>query len=194
MKPRFFATPAAFRQWFERNHDGTQELWVGFYKKGSGKPSITWPEAVDEALCFGWIDGVRKSIDEESYMIRFSPRKKRSAWSAVNIRRGKELIEMGRMTPAGLDAFEKRSEELSEIYSYERKNAVLPRKFEKQIRANKKAWAFFADQPASYRKAVTWWIISAKKEETQLKRLAKLIEDSENKRTVPPLTRPQRKS
>jgi uncharacterized protein YdeI (YjbR/CyaY-like superfamily) len=194
MRPKFFRTADSFRRWLERNHDAAQELWVGFYKKGSGKPSITYPEAVDEALCFGWIDGVRRSLDEDSYVNRFTPRTKTSSWSAVNIKRAKELIEMGRMTPAGLDAFEKRSEELSAIYSYERQNAVLPRKFEKQIRANKKAWAFFADQPASYRKAVTWWIISAKKEETQLKRLAKLIEDSENKRTVPPLTRPQRKS
>jgi uncharacterized protein YdeI (YjbR/CyaY-like superfamily) len=194
MKPKFFHTPAAFRQWFEQNHDGEQELWVGFFKKGSGKPSITWPEAVDEALCFGWIDGVRKSIDDESYMIRFSPRKKMSTWSAVNIRRAKELTEMGRMRPAGLTAFEKRSEERSAIYSYERQNATLPRKYEKQIRANKEAWAFFSGQPPSYRKAVAWWIISAKKEETQLKRLAKLIEDSENKRTVPPLTPPQKKT
>jgi uncharacterized protein YdeI (YjbR/CyaY-like superfamily) len=194
MKAKFFATPAAFRQWFERNHDGERELWVGFYKKGSGKPSITWPEAVDEALCFGWIDGVRKSIDDESYMIRFTPRKKTSAWSAVNIRRAKELIQMGHMTPAGFQAFEKRSEERSAIYSYERQNAALPHKYETQIRANKQAWAFLSGQPPSYRKAVAWWIISAKKKETQLKRLGKLIEDSENKRTVAPLSRPQKKS
>ena len=166
---------------------------MGFYKKGSGRPSITWPEAVDEALCFGWIDGVRKGVDDDSYMIRFTPRTKTSTWSAVNIKRAKELIEMGRMRRAGLRAFEKRSEERSAIYSYERQNAALPPKYEKRVRANKEAWAFFSAQPPSYRKAVAWWIISAKREETQLKRLAKLIEDSENKRTVPPLTRPEKK-
>lgn len=193
MQPRFFRTPAAFRQWFERHHDNERELWVGFYKKSSGKPSITWPEAVDEALCFGWIDGVRKGVNDDSYMIRFTPRTKTSTWSAVNIKRAKELIEMGRMRPAGLRAFEKRSEERSAIYSYERQNAVLPPKYEKRVRANKEAWAFFSAQPPSYRKAVAWWIISAKREETQLKRLARLIEDCENKRTVPPLSRPERK-
>jgi uncharacterized protein YdeI (YjbR/CyaY-like superfamily) len=178
----------------ERNHDAAQELWVGFYKKGSGKPSITYPEAVDEALCFGWIDGVRRSLDEDSYVNRFTPRTKTSSWSAVNIKRAKELIEMGRMTPAGLAAFEKRSEKRAAAHSYQRQNAALPREYEKQIRANRRAWTFLSAQPPSYRKAAAWWIVSAKRPETQLKRLTTLIEDSENQRTVSPLTRPPKKN
>jgi uncharacterized protein YdeI (YjbR/CyaY-like superfamily) len=194
MTPRFFRTATSFRRWLERNHDIAPELWVGFYKKGSGKPSITYPEAVDEALCFGWIDGVRRSLDEDSYVNRFTPRTKTSTWSAVNIKRAKELIEMGRMTPAGLAAFEKRSEERAVAYSYQRRNAALPRDYEKRIRAKRRAWTFFSAQPQSYRKAAAWWIISAKRKETQLRRLAKLIEDSENQRTISPLTRPPKKN
>jgi uncharacterized protein YdeI (YjbR/CyaY-like superfamily) len=192
VKPKFFATPAALRQWFERNHARADELWVGFYKKGSGKRSVTYPEAVDEALCFGWIDGVRKRLDQDSYINRFSPRTQTSAWSAVNIKRAKELIEQGRMTPAGMAAFERRSEERAAIHSYERRNATLPHEHERMFRANRRAWAFFSGQPPSYRKAATWWVISARRKETQLKRLATLIEHSENQRRVPPLTPPQK--
>src|SRR5919205_1152453 len=121
MTPHFFKTPAAFRKWLAANHDKSKELWVGYYKKGSGKPSITWPESVDEALCFGWIDGIRKSIDDESYTIRFTPRRPRSIWSAVNVKRARELMETGRMHPAGLKAFEERVSERSGIYSYEQR-------------------------------------------------------------------------
>jgi uncharacterized protein YdeI (YjbR/CyaY-like superfamily) len=186
----FFKTPADFRTWLEKNHDKKQELLVGFYKKASGKPSITWPEAVDAALCFGWIDGVRKRVDESRYTIRFTPRTNRSTWSAVNIERAKELKKQGLMHPAGIAAFEKRSEERSKNYSYERKNAALDPTFEKRFRANKKAWAFFERQTASYKKAAVWWVISAKKEETRLRRLDKLIEASGREQAIAPLAPP----
>jgi uncharacterized protein YdeI (YjbR/CyaY-like superfamily) len=190
MKPTFFATPSEFRDWLAEHHDNSQELWVGFYKKGSGEPSITWPEAVDEALCFGWIDGVRKSIDDVSYTIRFTPRKPRSIWSAVNIKRAQELTNLGRMRPAGLRAFEERTAEKSGIYAYEQKNAAeFDAASEQQFRANKQAWDFFQAQAAGYRRTAIWWVISAKKEETRRKRLATLVEDSEHGRTIAPLTR-----
>lgn len=190
MKLTFIPAPAEFRQWLEEHHNTTQELWVGFYKTSSGKPSITWPEAVDEALCFGWIDGLRKGIDSISYTIRFTPRKPRSTWSAVNVKRVNELSRLGRMRPAGLKAFEERAEEKSGIYAYEQEKAArLDDAYEQQFRANKKAWDFFQAQAAWYRKTAIWWVISAKKEETRLKRLATLIEDSEHGRTIPPLTR-----
>ena len=188
MDVTFFESPSAFRTWLEQNHDTAQELWVGFHTKSTGRPSITWPESVDEALCFGWIDGVRKSIDENSYKIRFTPRKPGSIWSAVNIKRVGELTQLGRMQPAGLKAFEKRIEKQSGLYSYE--NAVeLDDAYEQQFRANQKAWDFFQTRPASYRRAAIWWIVTAKKEETKLKRLATLIKDSEQGRTIAPLTR-----
>lgn len=191
LEPIFFTTPSDFRSWLEEHHDKTRELWVGFYKKGSGKPSITWPEAVDEALCFGWIDGVRKGIDDVSYTIRFTPRKASSNWSAVNIRRVGELSTLGLMRPAGLKAFEQRVEEKSGIYAYEQREAArLDDAYEEQFRANEKAWDFFQGQAAWYRKGAIWWVVSAKREETKRKRLATLIEDSEHGRTVPPLTRP----
>lgn len=190
MKPTFFATQSEFRAWLKKNHKKAQEVLVGFYKKDSSKPSITWPQSVDEALCFGWIDGIRKSINEESYSIRFTPRKPRSTWSAVNIKRVKELKALGLMQPAGLKAFEERADERSAIYSYEQRHSgKLNSAFEKQFRANIKAWEFFQNQPPSYRKAAIWWVISAKKEETQQKRLNTLIEDSQNERAIKPLTR-----
>ena len=188
--PTFFATPAEWRAWLEQHHATTPELLVGFHKKGSGKPSITWPESVDEALCFGWIDGVRKSIDDTSYTIRFTPRKRGSTWSAVNIKRVAELTEMGRMQPAGLRAFGERTEEKSAIYAYEQKDAAkLDEASEQRFRANTKAWEFFQSQPAWYRRGAIWWVISSKREETRLKRLATLIEDSEHGRTIASLTR-----
>lgn len=192
MEPTFFPTGADFRGWLDEHHATETELLVGFYKKSSGKPSITWPEAVDEALCFGWIDGVRKSIDGESYTIRFTPRKERSIWSAVNIARAEELTRLGLMRPAGSEAFARRSDERSRIYSYERANAALPADYEQRFRADEAAWAHFEKMPASYRKAAAWWVASAKKEETRERRLGQLIEDSANGRTVPPLTRPQK--
>jgi uncharacterized protein YdeI (YjbR/CyaY-like superfamily) len=190
VKPTFFATAPELRAWLEDNHATASELWVGFYKRGLGKPSITWPELVDEELCFGWIDGVRKGIDAVSYANRITPRKPRSTWSAINIARAKELIALGRMRPAGLRAFERRTDERSAIYSYEqRTKARLDPEAERSFRANKTAWAFFQAQPPSYRSTALWWVISAKREETRQKRLATLIRDSQNGRTVGPLTR-----
>jgi len=177
---RFFPTPEDFRKWLKAHHDSARELWVGFYKKDSGRPSITWPESVDEALCVGWIDGLRKTIDAQSYRIRFTPRKPTSNWSAVNIGRVQELTRLRRMQPAGVKAFERRKEEKSGIYAYEnRKSAVLGVAAEKQFRACAKAWAFFQMQPAGYRNLATWWIVTAKKEETRQQRLEKLIAQSE---------------
>jgi len=191
VKPTFFATPAELRAWLDEHHETTTELWVGFHKKGSGKPSITWPEAVDEALCYGWIDGVRKSIDSESYTIRFTPRRKRSNWSAVNVARVTELTRLGLMRPAGLKAFEERAPERTGIYAYEQRHlAELGDEYERAFRANERAWAFFQAQPPGYRKTATWWVVSAKKEETRRRRLATLIEDSAQRRTIRPLTRP----
>ena len=180
MKPTFFRSAAEFRKWLERNHETADELLVGFYKKGSGRPSITWPESVDEALCFGWIDGIRRSIDDESYSIRFTPRRPRSNWSAVNIRRVAELTKLGRMQPAGLRAFEARDPDRSQIYSFEQgaEARKLSPEYQKQLEANKKAWAFFQAQPPYYRGVCAYWVMSAKKAETRLKRLAKLIEVS----------------
>lgn len=193
VQPRFFATPADFRQWLGAHHASARELWVGFYKTGTGKPSITWPESVDEALCFGWIDGVRKRIDDESYMIRFTPRRPSSNWSTVNIKRIGELIRQGRVFPAGLAAFEKRSEKKSGIYSYEqRKSAELGDAYERQFRANEAAWEYFQAQAPSYRQTAIWWIVSAKKEETRQKRLAVLIESSAQERWIPGMLRPDK--
>src|SRR5215471_20711767 len=192
-KLTFFATPSAFRNWLEEHYDTAQELWVGFYKKSSGKPSITWPEAVDQALCFGWIDGVRKGIDDTSYTIRFTPRKPQSIWSAVNVKRAQELARLGLMRPAGLKAFEERDQKKSGIYSYEqRKSSQLDPAYEQQFKANKQAWEFFQSKPPSYQQPAIWWVMSAKQEETRRKRIARLIEDSAHGRTIPPLTRPTR--
>ena len=178
MKVKFFKTPSDFRKWLAAHHASETELWVGFYKKDSGKASVTWPQSVDEALCFGWIDGIRKNIDEVSYKIRFTPRKQRSTWSAVNIKRVGELTEQGRMEEAGLKAFAARQENRSGIYSYEQRSPELPAQYAKKLKKNAAAWKFFQAQPPSYRKAVNWWVVSAKQEETRLKRLDKLIEES----------------
>ena len=191
MKPRFFRTSSEFRVWLEKHHEGTPELLVGFYRKDSGKPSITWPEAVDQALCFGWIDGIRRSIDDISYTIRFTPRRSRSIWSSVNVKRAGELTKLGLMRPAGLEAFERRAPDRSGIYSYEqRKDPRLVRDDERRFRENTKAWDFFQSQPAWYRRTAVWWVVSAKREETRAKRLATLIEDSERGHAIRQLTRP----
>jgi uncharacterized protein YdeI (YjbR/CyaY-like superfamily) len=191
VEPTFFATPADFRSWLEAHHGNETELLVGYYKKATGRPSITWPESVDEALCFGWIDGVRRGIDEESYSIRFSPRQKRSIWSAVNIKRAGELIEEGRMTSAGLAAFAARTDDRSAIYSHERRhNAQLEPEQEARFRANARAWEWFQGRPPSYRRTALHWVVSAKRPETRERRLAALIEDSAAGRNVKPLTRP----
>jgi uncharacterized protein YdeI (YjbR/CyaY-like superfamily) len=188
-EPIFFKTPAQFRKWLLKNHAVAKEFWVGFHKRDSGKPSMTWPESVDEALCFGWIDGIRKSVDESSYTIRFSPRKSKSIWSAVNIKRAQELIELGRMQPAGLEAFQNRKEDRSRRYSYEQQGSKLAAEYEKKLRANRKAWKFWSAQPPWYQRTTGWWIISAKKEETRLRRLNQLIACSANEQVVPPLAR-----
>jgi uncharacterized protein YdeI (YjbR/CyaY-like superfamily) len=178
LKPKFFQRPADFRIWLEQNHATTTELWVGFYKKDSRKRSITWPESVDQALCFGRIDGIRKRVDEISYQIRFTPRRRGSIWSAINIERAKELARQKQMRPIGLKAFAERIENKSGIYSYEQRGTELPQPYATMLKKNKAAAKFFEKQSPSYRKAIGWWIVSAKKEETRMVRLAKLISES----------------
>jgi uncharacterized protein YdeI (YjbR/CyaY-like superfamily) len=189
MKPRFFATPAAFRGWLEKNHRSAKELWVGFHKVHTGKPSLTWPQSVDEALCFGWIDGIRKSVDAGAYAIRFTPRREQSIWSAVNIRRVGELRERGLMSAAGLDAFARLDPKLTSRYSFENRNAAFDAVALEAFRAKKKAWAFFESQPPGYRRIATHWVMSAKRAETRERRLAQLIEDSRNNRRLPLFTK-----
>jgi uncharacterized protein YdeI (YjbR/CyaY-like superfamily) len=194
METMFFPTPTEFREWLERHHDTSRELLVGYYKKGSNRPSMTWPESVDVALCFGWIDGVRKGIDDERYTIRFTPRTTRSTWSLVNIKRAEELIELGLMHPAGLTAFEARPDDRSAIYSYEqRRSATLDPSYEQQFRHSGKAWELFQSKPPSYRRAAIHWVMSAKREETRKRRLATLIDETARGGTVGPLTPRTRK-
>jgi uncharacterized protein YdeI (YjbR/CyaY-like superfamily) len=159
---------------------------------GSGRPSITWPESVEQALCFGWIDGVRRSLGDDSYTIRFTPRRPSSTWSRTNLEKVEELKRLGLMRPAGLRVYEERREAKTGVYSYEqREAAALPAEYEDRLRANAAAWEFWTSRPPSYRKAAVWWVVSAKREETRERRLARLIEDSREGRTVPPLTPPQ---
>ncbi|HTY36593.1 MAG TPA: YdeI/OmpD-associated family protein [Bacteroidota bacterium] len=178
ISPLFFPTPSDFRRWLSKNHAKVPELWVGFYKRETGKPSITWPESVDQALCFGWIDGVRKSLGREAYVIRFTPRKPTSLWSVVNIRRAKEMIRLGLMRPEGKKAFDLCDAKKTNRYSFERERVRFTAPFDKVFRANKGAWNFFQSQPPGYRKTATWWVMSAKQEETQRRRLETLIADS----------------
>jgi uncharacterized protein YdeI (YjbR/CyaY-like superfamily) len=178
MEPTFFENPAAFRRWLERNHATVDELWVGFHRKSSPNPSITWPESVDEALCFGWIDGIRKSLDSQSYVIRFTPRRRGSNWSVRNVSRIEALISEGRMAKPGMIAWEQRDEAKTGVYSFERDNAELGRDRERTFRTNPNAWKFFQSQAPGYRRLCAWWIISAKREDTRERRLAKLIEYS----------------
>ena len=173
---QYFRTPAELRKWFRANHSTATELWVGFYRKSSGKPSITWAEAVDEALCVGWIDGIRKRVDDESYTNRFTPRRKGSVWSAINIARVEVLTAEKRMRPEGLKAFAARIENKSGIYSYEQRRDRLEEPYASLLKKNKAASAFFEAQPPYYRKQVGWWIVSAKREETRMQRLKKFIE------------------
>lgn len=189
-EPTFFEAPEDLRRWLEENHATATELWVGFYKKGTGRPSITWPEAVDEALCCGWIDGVRYRIDEESYRQRFTPRRESSTWSAVNIRRMRELIEEGRVRPSGLEAFERRSEKRSGTYSYEqRERARLDEALERRFRAEAAAWAHFEQEAPWYRKTAVFWVMSAKRQETRERRLGILVESSAQQARIPQLRR-----
>jgi uncharacterized protein YdeI (YjbR/CyaY-like superfamily) len=191
MQPKFFPTPADFRRWLEKNHESETELWVGFHKKGTGKPSITWPESVDQALCFGWIDGIRKSLGAESYVIRFTPRKRGSNWSLVNIRRATALIGDGLMQAAGKRAFEARDPAKSGVYAFEQTQPViLPPAAKKQFMASKRAWKFFESQPPGYRKIAIRYVLMAKQEETRLRRLARLIKDSAAGRRIGLLERP----
>lgn len=185
MKATFFSDQWKFRDWLKKNHDKKTEIVVGFYKKGSGRPSLTWPESVDQALCFGWIDGIRRSIDAESYSNRFTPRKANSNWSAVNIKKVKQLIKDGLMQPAGLAAYRNRKIDKARVYSYENKPEELPANLEKKFKADKKAWKFFSSQPLSYQKNIFYWILSARQEATQLSRLDKAIKESgKNKRMI----------
>lgn len=180
----FFQTPQDFRNWLEKNHKTETEIIVGFYKVGTKKLSITWSEAVDQALCFGWIDSVRRSIDEESYCNRFTPRKPTSIWSAINIQKVEDLTKAGLMQTAGLEAFRLRKENKSRIYSHETETIQLSEQYEKQFKANKKAWEFFEKQAPSYKKVTIHWIMSAKQEKTQISRLEKTISESENGKRV----------
>jgi uncharacterized protein YdeI (YjbR/CyaY-like superfamily) len=191
VEARFFASPQEFRAWLEAHHEEAGELLVGYYKKGTERPSMTWPESVDEALCFGWIDGIRRRIDDECYSIRFTPRRARSVWSAVNIRRAGELIAEDRMKPAGLAAFEARDEERSAIYSYEqRQKAKLSPEQEARLRADPAAWEWFQSRTPSWRQGAIYWITSAKKPETRERRLATLIADAAEGRMPKALTPP----
>jgi uncharacterized protein YdeI (YjbR/CyaY-like superfamily) len=180
MKPKFFTTPEHFRQWLQAHHESETELLVGFFKVKTGKPCMTWSESVDQALCFGWIDGVRKGIDDESYTIRFSARRPGSIWSAINIAKVAELKKKGLMHPAGIAAFEKRSEAKSVIYSYENPPKEFDPEYEKLFRENRYAWEFFNRQPPWYRRAAIHLVMSAKQEKTRISRLNKLILASEN--------------
>ncbi|HEX5601205.1 MAG TPA: YdeI/OmpD-associated family protein [Pyrinomonadaceae bacterium] len=179
MQPKFFSSPEKFRQWLERNHDSATELLLGFHKKSSGKKSITYAEALDEALCFGWIDGVRKNLNETSYTIRFTPRKPTSIWSNVNVKHVERLRKEGRMHAAGLEAYERRNPERTGIYSFENRPRELSPEYEKIFRLNKAAWKFFQEQPPGYKRLMVFRAMSAKKEETRLRRLQQLIESSE---------------
>jgi uncharacterized protein YdeI (YjbR/CyaY-like superfamily) len=177
--PKFFANQKEFRQWLEKNHKKETELLVGYYKVGSGKLNMTWSESVDQALCFGWIDGVRRSLDAERYQIRFTPRKSSSIWSAVNIQKVKDLTEKGLMKPAGIAVFQNRKEEKSAIYSHENEETNFSPVFEKQFKANKIAWKYFQSLAASYKKLSKSWVMGAKQESTRLNRMKQLIKYSE---------------
>ena len=191
MQPRYFASPAEFRAWLRANHGTETELLVGFHKKASGVQSITWPESVDEALCFGWIDGVRRTVDDERYTIRFTPRKQGSNWSTVNVKKVGLLTKQGRMQPAGLRAYEARSPARTGVYSFEQHGEpTFTSDQERRFSADAEAWAFFAATPPSYRRAATWWVISAKQEATRDRRLGQLMEDSRAGRRIKQLTRP----
>jgi len=179
MSPRFFASATQFRLWLQDNAAAASELWVGYWKASSGRATMTWAESVDQALCFGWIDGVRKSIDERRYTIRFTPRKAGSVWSAVNVGRVEALQRARLMRPAGMAAFEKRRENRSGIYSYEQRSARLPEAYADVLKAVPRALRHFEAQPESYRKAAVWWVVSAKQESTRRRRLEQLVRDSQ---------------
>ncbi|HEY3926762.1 MAG TPA: YdeI/OmpD-associated family protein [Candidatus Koribacter sp.] len=191
--PMFFPTPADFRRWLENHHTTERELVVGFYRKECGKPSITWPESVDEALCFGWIDGIRRKLDGSSYTIRFTPRKPSSIWSKINLAKIELLLADKRVAPAGLKVYESRNPEKTNLYSFEREAAQFTTAQERAFRKEAKAWKFWNSQPPGYRKIATHWVTSAKQESTREKRLQTLIECSSKSLKIPPLRRPNEK-
>ncbi len=185
MSPVFFENAIQFRAWLERNHESVLELIVGFHKVESGLPSMTWPESVEEALCFGWIDGVRKRIDDTSYLIRFSPRRKKSIWSAVNVAKAQELIAQGRMRQLGVSVFTARSEKKTGVYSFEQVHPVeLTTAEVREFKKNKAAWKYFETVAPSYRKIITYWVISARQPETRARRLAQLVQACADKRRL----------
>lgn len=188
MKPKFFSRPEQFRSWLQEHHTSAGELLVGFHKKDSGKNSISYSEALDEALCFGWIDGVRKKLNETSYTIRFTPRKPRSIWSLVNVRHVERLLKEKRMQPAGLEAFARKDPKRTGIYAFENRPKQLAPDFQKTFRAHKNAWQFFEAQPPYYKKTAIFWVMSARKEETQLRRLQQLIDNSEKAQRLPAIS------
>jgi uncharacterized protein YdeI (YjbR/CyaY-like superfamily) len=188
-EPIFFSSPQEFYDWLEGHHETASELYVGFHKQHTGKRAMSWSEAVDQALCFGWIDSRANAIDEDRYMQRFTPRKPGSNWSKVNVEKAAMLEEAGLMRPAGIAAFEKRSEEKTGVYSFEREDAELPPEYEEQLRANSAAADYFDRRPPWYRRTATHWVVSAKREETRLRRLGQLIEDSAAGLDIKPLRR-----
>jgi len=183
---RFFKSGAEFRKWLARNHDKASEIWIGFYRKDSGKGGITYKEALDEALCYGWIDGIRKKLDDESFTNRFTPRKKNSVWSNVNIAHVARLKSEGRMMPPGIAAYDAMDDKRAGVYSFEREKAELEPAMKKRFRQNPKAWKYFENQPPYYRRMAAWWIISAKRDETREKRLAELIKVSSKEMRLAP--------
>jgi len=194
-EPIYFGSPAEFGEWLERHHETEKELWVGYWKKATGKPSLTWSQAVDEALCFGWIDGVLRGIDDQRHVQRFTPRKPNSNWSAVNVAKVERLRAEGRMRPAGEAAFARRRADRSGVYSFEqRKDPRLEPEQEARFRADAAAWEWFSARPPSYRRAALWWVVSAKRPETRERRLSTLIEDSAAGRPIKPLTPSKRRA
>ena len=189
----FFETPAELRAWFEKNHATAGELWLGYHRKRTGRPTVTWQEVVDQELCFGWIDSVRYSLDDDRSAQRITPRRKRSVWSAINIKRFGELEALGLVHPAGRAAFEKRDDARSRIYSYENRSRGFDTAREAEFRRHKLAWTFFEAQPPSYRKTATFWVMSAKRDETRERRLTALIERSHNRERLPHLVSPSRR-
>ena len=186
----YFSSPSAFGRWLEKHHGRKTALWVGFHRKATGRPSLTWSESVDEALCWGWIDGIRKSVDATRFTMRFTPRKPGSNWSAINIRKAKALIAAGRMRPPGLAAFRARRSDRSGVYSFEQKKTPkLPASYERVFRRSRAAWEFFRTRTDAYRRLTSHWVISAKREETRLRRLAVLVDSSEANRPIPGLPR-----
>jgi uncharacterized protein YdeI (YjbR/CyaY-like superfamily) len=189
LNPIYFESPAAFRAWLEEHHETETEVWVGYFKKATGKQGMSWSQAVDEALCFGWIDGIAKRVDHERHQQRFTPRKPASNWSAINVGKVAALRAEGRMRPAGEAAFARRTDDRSNVYSFEqREDPRLEPEQQAQLEADAAAWAYFQSKPPSYRRTAIWWVISAKRPETRARRLATLIADSAAGRTIKPLT------